>query len=563
MRLMYRDKYDIIDANMSDSNIGARKDKNIRNHIWILNGIILEAIKSSKCPPLDIQILDVQQCFDSLWNEECMNNLYEAGMDDNMLALLYEMNSRANIAVRTPVGITERREIKNSILQGDVFGPLTCSVQIDEFGRECIEEDQYMYYYRDKVGIPPLSQTDDTVCISICGFQSTMVNAFINHKTSFKKLQFGTEKCIKMHIGRVKEDFKCKDLYVDGWKIEETHDIQSGEDITIENNIGNVKMKETSDQKYLGDIISNDGKNIKNMQARHNKGNSVITYIMLLLEELCFGKYYFEVAIVLRNAIFLSSIIFNSEAWYNMTNNDIDMLESVDEQLLRRILDAPVTTAKEMLYLELGVIPIRHIIRGRRLNFLKYILQQDQTSLIYRFFQVQRDTANKYDWISTVIKDIEELDLKLTIDDIQIMPKSTFKRLVNLKTKENALNYLNELKSAHTKVMDIVHNELEMQTYLSPNICEMTVDDAKYIFLLRSRMVDVKANYKGKYFDYLCTECGKEEETQQHVLECSKLIGKNEMLTYIPNYYDIFSEEVEEQLYVARILRENMRIKKI
>ena len=111
--------------------------------------------------------------------------------------------------------------------------------------------------------------------------------------------------------------------------------------------------------------------------------------------------------------------------------------------------------------------------------------------------------------------------------------------------------------------MDIVHNELEMQTYLSPNICEMTVDDAKYIFLLRSRMVDVKANYKGKYFDYLCTECGKEEETQQHVLECSKLIGKNEMLTYIPNYYDIFSEEVEEQLYVARILRENMRIKKI
>ena len=117
-----------------------------------------------------------------------MNNLYEAGMDDNMLALLYEMNSRANIAVRTPVGITERREIKKSILQGDVFGPLTCSVQIDEFGRECIEEDQYMYYYRDKVGIPPLSQTDDTVC-------NVHINMWISkHKTSFKKLQFGTEK---------------------------------------------------------------------------------------------------------------------------------------------------------------------------------------------------------------------------------------------------------------------------------------------------------------------------------------------------------------------------------
>ena len=33
MNLVYRDKYDIIDRSMSDSNIGARKAKNIRNHI--------------------------------------------------------------------------------------------------------------------------------------------------------------------------------------------------------------------------------------------------------------------------------------------------------------------------------------------------------------------------------------------------------------------------------------------------------------------------------------------------------------------------------------------------
>ena len=33
MRLIYKDKYDIIEKSMSDSNIGARKKKNIRNHI--------------------------------------------------------------------------------------------------------------------------------------------------------------------------------------------------------------------------------------------------------------------------------------------------------------------------------------------------------------------------------------------------------------------------------------------------------------------------------------------------------------------------------------------------
>ena len=45
MKLIYNDKYEIVDQNMSDSNVGARKRKNIRNHVFILNGIINEAIK--------------------------------------------------------------------------------------------------------------------------------------------------------------------------------------------------------------------------------------------------------------------------------------------------------------------------------------------------------------------------------------------------------------------------------------------------------------------------------------------------------------------------------------
>ena len=32
MKMVYNDEYNIIDSNMSDSNIGDRKDKNIRNH---------------------------------------------------------------------------------------------------------------------------------------------------------------------------------------------------------------------------------------------------------------------------------------------------------------------------------------------------------------------------------------------------------------------------------------------------------------------------------------------------------------------------------------------------
>ena len=75
MKIIYNEEYETIDSNMSDSNIGARKRKNIRNHIFLINGVINDIIQKKKnC--VDIQILDYRQCFDSMWLDECVNDLY-------------------------------------------------------------------------------------------------------------------------------------------------------------------------------------------------------------------------------------------------------------------------------------------------------------------------------------------------------------------------------------------------------------------------------------------------------------------------------------------------------
>ena len=64
MKMIYRDKYDIIDKSMSDSNIGARKNKNIRNHIFIVNSIIHDVLSRKNKEPVDIMVLDYKQMFD-------------------------------------------------------------------------------------------------------------------------------------------------------------------------------------------------------------------------------------------------------------------------------------------------------------------------------------------------------------------------------------------------------------------------------------------------------------------------------------------------------------------
>ena len=82
--------------------------------------------------------------------------------------------------------------------------------------------------------------------------------------------------------------------------------------------IGKEEIEEKVEERYLGDIIANDGKNMKNFKVRVTKAIGIIRNIMTRLEGIPFGKYYFEVAIILRNSLLVSSILCNCEAWYNI-----------------------------------------------------------------------------------------------------------------------------------------------------------------------------------------------------------------------------------------------------
>jgi hypothetical protein len=340
MRLIYFDKYSIIDSNMSDSKVGGRKGRNVRNHIWVLNVIICDVLSTRKKTPIDIQIFDYKQCFDSLWLEECLSDIYTSGIRDDKLAFLYNINTHVKVAVKTPVGKTSRESIFNVITQGDVFGPILCSNQVDTFGKECLEEGKYSYAYKGEVEIPLLGMVDDLLCISECGHKTAMLNAYINHKTNSKKLQFGAEKCKKLHVGHSQEEHKCQDVKVEHWAELEMKNEITGEIELNDTFAGELIMEEKDEEKYLGDVIFNDGKNIKK-QARIAKGKGSVTQILTMLKGIPFGQHYFEVGILLRDSLLVSSILFNAEAWYNLSSTELDLLETIDVSLLKQLLRAP------------------------------------------------------------------------------------------------------------------------------------------------------------------------------------------------------------------------------
>ena len=109
-KLIYYDKYKDIDKRMTDSNIGARRDRSITNHLFIIYGIINSVIKGKE-DSIDIQIYDLEKAFDALWLDECFNDLFDTLSEehrDEKIALLYETNRNNLVAVNTAVGITDR-----------------------------------------------------------------------------------------------------------------------------------------------------------------------------------------------------------------------------------------------------------------------------------------------------------------------------------------------------------------------------------------------------------------------------------------------------------------------
>ena len=146
-------------------------------------------------------------------------------------------------------------------------------------------------------------------------------------------------------------------------------------------------MVKVQSDKYLGDVLSSEYLNKMNIDAKCSKGMGMITQIMMLLEEVGFGPFYFETAILLREAVFVNGLLFNVEVNYGLTKEDINRLELLDRVLLKKIFGCHSRTASELLFLEPGCVPLNMIVVSRRVNFLHYMLCRPENDLLKKFLK--------------------------------------------------------------------------------------------------------------------------------------------------------------------------------
>ena len=139
--------------------------------------------------------------------------------------------------------------------------------------------------------------------------------------------------------------------------------------------------------------------------------------------------------------------------------------------------------------------------------FLWHILNTSQSELIHKIYNVQDLKCTTGDWFEVVKATKNMLAIGMSDEEIKKIKEETFRTFVDKKVQNGAFKYLQKLAKKHSKSeFTWNYEKLEQQKYLKD--VRFSKAESQLLFELRTRMVNVKSNFKNLYGNNLeCQTC--------------------------------------------------------
>ena len=154
--------------------------------------------------------------------------------------------------------------------------------------------------------------------------------------------------------------------------------------------VGDGTVKQVTNTKFLGDVINDKGSNTDMIEDKVAKAKAALTNCIALCNEVTMGMYFVKAATVLYQSVFLATLLFNSQAWRNLTKTDIKRLETIQLRYLKRVMKAPLSTPNSFVFLEFGTLPASYIIHSRQLTFFHRIVSLDDSDPVKKMHVAQQ-----------------------------------------------------------------------------------------------------------------------------------------------------------------------------
>ena len=479
---------DKLNRKISRYQCGGLEGRSTVDHLLTLNAVI--DYNSYLGSSTYVVFGDAFKCFDKLDIKDCVKELGKmVGWKEALLAL--KMNENGKAIIECPAGESDTIDIKENVRQGTIYGPKLCGIVTDRINQVSrknvtlirnIEIESLIFV--DDIMFP--TSTKEGVERAVGNFKSM---------EELKKFTFSTDpsKSAILEIGNKRKRQK--------------------DSITTKVKKGELAM--LKEYKYLGEWFEAKGTREYNMEKRNKKVQYLLKEIKKYGDEGKVGTLALEVRVKIYETVVIPTLFANIETWSYIKEKEYTELESMQGKILKGIFEMPQCTPYWGMIAETRVWPARCRIEYKKLMLFQNIIQSEEKRLVKEIIEDQIRNPYGKCW-AYGIKDICK-KYELEIEEIRKWNKKTLKKEI----KQRIYKYIEKMveeKRKDMKKLRFVNGEMK-----NDYIKNLRIKDTSIIMKARLNMLELKANFRGKYEDVVCDLCLEGEDNTEHLFECKKL----------------------------------------
>ena len=487
---------------ISEMQGGGKPGANTADHLLVLQ----ETLRNQK--EAYIAFLDVTKAYDKAWADGIMYVLAKQGVYNKTWTTIRKLNEGLTAVAETKYGHTREIKMKDNIRQGGVLSVIMYAVLMDEIAKE-IKERNIGIETTENNKIGCLLWMDDVALIADNPTELQEMLNITNEIGKKYRIKFGEEKSKIMKIGN-----KAK-KYTGSFKL------------------GEMTLEECTQYKYLGVILSENRNLEKHLHDTKRKVEAAFNTIMAIAGSTDLKNVELKTIWTTLEACIIPIMTYGMEACIPNKKEKATIKQTMDN-LLKRIIMTPRSTPWEPLYIETGLLDIESTIMYNKYTYREKI-NRGKNKLLKSVTHMK----DKKGWEETTKEELANL-----MGPGWKAPESAnkTKRMIKSALKEKLLKTIKENGNQKSKTLYYLNNKKEIIAGKRAQYMDiLSRKEASTIFAARTRMIDVKTNYRNKYKDTKCRMCKTEEETQKHVLENCMEINRNEIGQITEE--DIFTEE--------------------
>jgi hypothetical protein len=268
---------------------------------------------------------DVQKCFDSLWLEDGIKDLWMCGVDVRDAITIKNLNSKAIITVDTPVGKTDEFEVENIVKQGTVYAVDICGAVMANVNKT---GHSIKTMYGPDLEIGALAFVDDVVSAGNSEASNNTIRS-CNMMERKKKITFNTDtgKSAVMKTNK------------------KTHNN------SITGQVSKGHFEEVKEYKLLGVWVDETGRYMVNIRKNKKRLQFMINNVKTFANQTNMGILAMSGRIKMVETVVMPALLHGVEAFPSLTKQEQTQLEMIQGKIIREVAEVPTTTSYDALLL--------------------------------------------------------------------------------------------------------------------------------------------------------------------------------------------------------------------